>query len=221
LLPSLANSLLIGFSAAMMSLLAAALALYGMTRIPVRRRWLGLTGKKLLLALLLSVRLVPPVVLALPIYVLARQTGLLDTRSLLAGVYAAVNLPVAVWLLLPFFGDRMTDQEEAAFLDGASHMQIFFSILFPMLLRPFLVVGVFLFMLCWNEYLLAAYLSSDHAGTLSPWMVGQLSMKEAQAGGETEELSRMAAAAVFMALPALALAMAVNRLIARSLASVR
>jgi ABC-type glycerol-3-phosphate transport system permease component len=91
----------------------------------------------------------------------------------------------------------------------------------PMMLRPLAVTGLFLFILCWNEYLFAAYLAADHAQTLSPWMVGQLSMKEAQAGGEAEELTHMAAAAVFMALPALALAAAIQRLLGRSLAASR
>jgi ABC-type glycerol-3-phosphate transport system permease component len=171
--------------------------------------------------MMLSVRVVPPVVIALPIYVLAGRIGLLDSRSLLICVYAAINLPVALWLVAPAFGRNATEQEEAALLDGASHAGIFFGILLPMLLRPMAVTGLFLFILCWNEYLFAAYLAFDHAKTLSPWMVGQLSMKEAQAGGEAEELAHLAAASVFMALPALALASAVHRFLGRSLAALR
>ncbi|MFM8746650.1 MAG: carbohydrate ABC transporter permease [Aestuariivirga sp.] len=219
LLLSFVNSIVIGCAASMTSLLVAGLALYGITRIPARRRLGRLPGGRALLMLILSARVVPPVVLALPMYVLAQQSGLLDSRSLLVGVYAAINLPVAVWLLMPVFGQRPTEQEEAALIDGASHGAIFFSVLLPMLLRPMAVTGLFLFALCWNEYLFAAYLSYEHAQTLPPWMAGQLSMKEAQAGGEAEELSHMAAAVILMALPALAPAAAVHRLIASSLAS--
>ncbi len=170
---------------------------------------------------MLAVRVVPPVVIALPVYVIAASIGMLDTRSLMICLYAAINLPVAFWLLIPVFGQRATEQEEAAQLDGESHLGIFFSILLPMIRRPLAVTGLLLFILCWNEYLFAAYLTFDHAETLSPWMVGQLSMKEAQAGGEAEELSHMAAAAVFMAIPAVLLAVAVHRFIARSVAAMQ
>jgi len=216
-----ANSLLIGIVAALVSLLAAGLAIYGMTRFPAPRQWCRLVGHGPLMAMMLSVRVVPPVVLALPIYVIAAATGFLDTRTLLVGVYAAINLPVALWLLAPVFGRSATEQEEAALLDGASHAGIFFSVLLPMLLRPMGVTLLFLFVLCWNEYLFASYLTYDHAATLSPWMGSQLSMKEAQAGGEAEELSHMAAAAVFMAVPALILSVALHRALARSVAAMR
>lgn len=221
LLPSFVNSFVIGGMASLISLIFAGLALYGVTRFPARRRWAGFEGFPSLMALMLSVRVVPPVVLALPIYVLASWTGLLDSRSLLIGVYAAINLPVALWLLAPVLGQRATEQEEAALIDGVSYMGIFFSVLLPMLLRPLLVTGLFLFLLCWNEYLFAAFLTYNHAQTLSPWMAGQLSMKEAQVGGEPEELAHMSAAAVFMALVALTLASTVRRLLARSLAAVQ
>ena len=108
LLPSFVNSLLIGFAAALISLLFAGLAVYGLTRFPGRRRWGGLGDPHALMALMLSVRVVPPVVLALPIYILAGHVGLLDTRSLLVCVYAAINLPVALWLVAPVFGQRAT-----------------------------------------------------------------------------------------------------------------
>ena len=84
-----------------------------------------------------------------------------------------------------------------------------------MLRGPLAVTGLVIFLLCWNEYLFAAYLTFEHAQTLTPWMAGQLSMKEAQAGGDAEELRHMAAASVLMALPALALAVAVQGYIRR------
>lgn len=217
LLPGLANSLLIGLTAASLSLMAAALLLYGLTRPRTARAaqfWP-------VLSVFLSFRLLPPVVLALPLYVLADSFGALDTRSFLIGVYATANLPVALWLLAPVFGRKPTEQEDSALLDGATHFGILGSVLLPMLMRPLIVTGLFLFILCWNEYLFAAYLTSGHAQTLSPWVATQLSMKEAQAGGEGEELAHMAAASVLMAMPALAIAAAVQRVLARSIAAVQ
>jgi multiple sugar transport system permease protein len=207
------NSLAIATMASIICVTAASLALYGLTRCPGRR---GPAGQGLILTIMLAVRAVPPVVIALPIYVLAGLVGLLDSVSLLTGVYAAINLPVAVWLLAPVLGDRPSEQEEAARLDGATHPEVLFGILMPMVRLQVAAAGFLIFLLCWNEYLLAAYLAADHAQTLTPWMVGQLSMKEAQAGGEGEELSRMAAAAIFMAAPAVLLAALVQHRLARS-----
>jgi multiple sugar transport system permease protein len=128
-----------------------------------------------------------------------------------------VNLPVALWLLQPVLGPRATEPEEAAQLDGATHLTILFGILLPMFRGGVMATGVIVFLLCWNEYLFAAYLTSDHALTLPPWMVGQLSMKEAQVGGEVEELAHLSAAAVLMAIPALVFATFAQRVLARSL----
>ena len=65
--------------------------------------------------------------------------------------------------------------------------------------------GLLIFVLCWNEYLFAAYLTSDHALTLPPFLAGQMSMREAQVGSEAEEWARFSAATVVIALPLLAL----------------
>ena len=73
------------------------------------------------------------------------------------------------------------------------------------------------FILCWNEYLFAAFLTTDHASTLTPWMVGQLSIKEAQVGSEAEEWAHLLAASVLMAAPLLLFGAAAMRLISASI----
>ncbi len=196
-------------------LLVTGIAFAGLA-IAIRRRGreVGSFGA---ISFMLASRALPPAVIAVPVYVMFQTAGLLDTHVALITAYAAINLPVAVWLLQPVIGLRATEQEEAAQLEGASHLSILFTILFPMVRRGFAAAGFVVFLLCWNEYLFAATLTFDHALTLPPWMVGQLSMKEAQAGGEAEELAHLSAAAVFMAVPALLLAAFVHRLLARSL----
>ncbi len=122
---------------------------------------------------------------------------------------------------MPVLGEKASEQEEAAQLDGASQIAVFSGILLPMVRAQVAVTGLLIFLLCWNEYLFAAYLASGHAQTLTPWMAGQLSMKEAQAGAEGEEMAHMAAAAIFMAAPALLLAALIQRRLARSLTGAR
>jgi ABC-type glycerol-3-phosphate transport system permease component len=76
--------------------------------------------------------------------------------------------------------------------------------------------GFVIFLLCWNEYLLAAALATDHAMTMPTWMAGQLSMKEAQAGSEAEEWSNLSAATIVMTAPPLLFAGLAQRLLAQA-----
>ena len=87
-------------------------------------------GNGVLIGILAS-RILPPVVIVLPLYVMAQRMGVLDTRSILILTYTAANLPVAVWLLLAVLGRTATDLEEAAQLDGASHFRILFQVVAP------------------------------------------------------------------------------------------
>ena len=172
--------------------------------------WLRNTGAAFsasgAVAVLLATRILPPVILALPLYVFGEALGVRDTLGFLTLVYTAINIPVAVWLMLPILGQTASEQEEAAQIDGASHLLILFTILLPMVRSGVIAVGLIVFLLSWNEYLLAAYLTFDQALTLPPWAVGQLSMKEAQVGGGPEEVAHLAAATIVMILPALGFA---------------
>jgi multiple sugar transport system permease protein len=189
------NSVIIGFVSTLATVLIGGMLVYGLTRFSSK------FNSSSIMAAILSTRLLPPVVLALPLYFMAQKTGTLDTLSVLIFIYVAINLPLVIWMLAPVFGPRATDQEEAAMLDGATHFHIFFFILLPVMKKAVITVGLLVFLQCWNEYIFASYLTSDHALTLPPWMVGQLSMKEAQVGGGAEEVAHLAAATVLMALP--------------------
>jgi multiple sugar transport system permease protein len=150
---------------------------------------------------LLATRLVPPVVIVLPIYLMARYAGLLDTRSALVFVYTATNLPVAVRLLQPVIGPAASDLEEAAELDGASRLRILFDIVIPAAAPGVVAAGALVFLLCWNEYLFAVYLAPDRAMIMPPFEAAQMSVREQQAGSDTEELTHLAAAIVLMTAP--------------------
>ncbi len=199
------NSAAVGLASTVLTVLLAGMAVYGLTRFRIALPWAGLApGNEAILLAILATRVLPPVVVVLPIYLMARYTGTLDTRFVLIFTYTAANLPVAVWLLRPIFGNTATDQEEAAQLDGASHLQIFFTIFVPMVAAGLATAGLIIFILCWNEYLFAAYLTSTQAATLPPWMIGQMSIKEAQVGSDAEEWPQLSAATILMVTPLLA-----------------
>ncbi len=210
LLPRYFNSAFVGLASTLFALFLGGMAVYGLTRFTKAAR----RNHGVLLAIL-ATRILPPVVIILPIYMMAQFAGLLDTRLALIFTYTALNLPVAVWLLQPIFGARATAQEEAAQLDGASQFQIFFTIFLPMVAASIAAVGLLIFILCWNEYLFAAYLAGNHAMTLPPWLVGQMSVKEAQIGSEAEEWAHLSAATILMAAPLLTCTVFVQRFLGR------
>jgi multiple sugar transport system permease protein len=199
LVPRAMNSLFIGVFSTVTTLVIGGMAAYGVTRFQHR------ISSFSILTILLGTRILPPIVMALPLYVMAQFSGLFDSLAFLIFVYAAVNLPITIWMLSSVFGPRASDQEEAANLDGASHFHILLFILLPMVKTAVITVGLLVFIQCWNEYLFAVYLTSDHALTIPPWMVGQVSIKEAQTGGGSEDLAHLAAATVVMAFPVLLL----------------
>jgi multiple sugar transport system permease protein len=211
LLLPLFNSVVISAAATAIVIASTCLLLYAITRLDKTKPWL--------LFVVLASRILPPATLVIALYVMAHKANLVDTRTALVIAYSAINLPVATWLMLPVFGHRATEQEEAALLEGAAHLYILWDILLPAIMRSLAAVALIVFVLCWNEYLFAAILTTDHASTLTPWMVGQLSIKEAQVGGEPEEWAHLSAATVLMVTPLLLFSgVAMRMLSSRSIA---
>ncbi len=205
------NSTIVAFVSTLVTLLMSSAAVYGMSRFGSGEQ----TRRDHWLFAILASRVLPPVAVVLPVWVMARYTGLLDTRFLLILVYAAINLPVAVWLLRPVFGHGPSDQENAARLEGATHVFILWHVVLPMAAIGVFASGVLIFVLCWNEYLFAAYLTTDHAITIPPYLVGQMSIKEAQVGSEAEEWANFSSATVAASVPVLACTVVVQRFMGR------
>ncbi|MEP7174580.1 MAG: carbohydrate ABC transporter permease [Aestuariivirga sp.] len=209
------NSTVVAITSTLLTVLFGGLAVYGLTRFRYVMRLIPALSNEGIMFAILATRILPPVAVVLPIYVMAQYTGALDTHFALIFTYTAANLPVAVWLLLPVFGNMATPQEEAAQLDGASHFRIFLTIFLPMVAASTAAVGLVIFILCWNEYLFAAYLTSDKVSTLPAWIMGQMSIKEAQVGGDGDEWPQLSAAMIFMIAPLLACTAFAQRVLGR------
>ncbi len=209
------NSAVVAITSTLLTVLFGGMAVYGLTRFRYVVRWLPALRNDGILFAMLATRILPPIVVVIPIYMMALYTDSLDTHFALIFTYTAANLPVAVWLLLPVFGNMATSQEEAAQLDGASHFRIFLTIFLPMVAASTAAVGLVIFILCWNEYLFAAFLTSDKVSTLPPWIASQMSIKEAQTGGDGDEWSQLSAAIIFMITPLLACTAFTQRVLAR------
>jgi multiple sugar transport system permease protein len=115
---------------------------------------------------LISQRILPPVAVVIPIYVLFQRLGMLDTLQALIITYVATNLPIVVWLMRDYFSTVPVELEESAAVDGASPYRVFRSIVVPVSVPGLVATFLFVLVFAWNEYLLALFLSSARAQTL-------------------------------------------------------
>jgi multiple sugar transport system permease protein len=115
---------------------------------------------------MISNRIMPPIVAVLPIYVMFQQLRMLDTPAALVATYTAVNLPIVVWLTRDFFAGIPIDLEESAEIDGASKFRVFFTIALPLVRSGLAATFLLILILCWNEYLLALFLTNAKAQTM-------------------------------------------------------
>ena len=122
---------------------------------------------------MISNRIMPPIVAVLPIYVMFQHLQLLDTQFALIATYTGVNLPIVVWLTRDFFAGVPLDLEESAEIDGASKFRVFFTIALPLVRSGLAATFMLVFILAWNEFLLALFLTNARAQTMPVLVAAQ------------------------------------------------
>lgn len=153
------NSIVIGGTSTAITLLFGGLCAYALARTEFRGRRLVANGT-------LLVRMVPPAVLAVPAFAMVITLGIDNERAVLIFFYTALNLPFAIWLLFGFYKQVPVELEEAAIMDGASPLQVFFRVLLPLVRSGYAVAGIFTFRIAWNEFILALLLTGRTTRTL-------------------------------------------------------
>jgi len=154
------NSLITSVVSTVIGLLIAAPAAYSMAFFKGRHT-------KNILMWMLSTKMMPAVGALVPIYVLAQQAGLLDTRTGLIIIFMLSNLPIMVWMLYSHFKDIPHEILEAARMDGANLWQEFYRVTLPLALGSLASTGLLCLVLSWNEAFWSLNLSSAKAGTLA------------------------------------------------------
>jgi len=152
------NSLVVATSTTLLSLLLGTPAAYALARFEFR-------GKADLWFWFISNRMISPIVLALPVYLLAQSLELLDTYAVLVLIYLTFCLPIAVWICTDQFRSIPPELAEAARLEGASQFGIFRRIYLPLGLPGIAVSAIFAFIFSWNELLYALVLTRRAAST--------------------------------------------------------
>lgn len=157
----LVNSVIISFSSTVLSVGLGVLAAYAFSRFRVKATadWQFF---------ILSTRMLPAVVVTIPIFLMYRQLGLYDTHIGMILLYTVFNLSLSVWLLKGFIDEIPREYEEAALVDGYSRWQAFTRIVLPQAITGIAATIVFCLIFAWNEYAFALMLTSENARTAPP-----------------------------------------------------
>lgn len=158
---SLVNSAVVAASATVISMVVGALCAFALARLPI-------AGKPVILGLVLSTSMFPPIAVISPLYLLMRALGLRDTLVAVGLTHAVYALPLAIWILTSFFRQLPAELYLAARIDGCTPLRAFLTVLLP-LARPGLAVAALLvFIYSWNEFMFALTLTASDATRTAP-----------------------------------------------------
>lgn len=157
------NSVIIGFGSTALCMILGTAAAYAFSRFRVPL-------KDDLLFFILSTRMMPPIAVAIPIFLMFRSLGLNDTHLGMILLYTAVNLSLSVWLLKGFIDEIPVEYEEAALIDGYTRFQAFYKVVLPQAATGIASTAIFCLIFAWNEYAFAVLLTSGTAQTAPPFI---------------------------------------------------
>jgi len=167
-------------------------------------------GGKNLVFWILTLRMLPAVVLALPLFLVARRIGMVDNCIFLALVYTAFNLPLVIWIMRSFISDLPREMEEAAIIDGCGLYGTIFRIVIPLVSPGIAATAILCFILTWNELTIALVLTRFQGATLPVQTLSFISAKGIIWG-------KMTAASSIIIVPVLAFSIIVQKHIVRGL----
>ena len=164
LLPSLYNSLYVGLWVAGLNILLSLTAGYAIARIHFR-------GRQQALYAILVTRVIPDVALVVPLFLVMRHLGLIDTRESLILTYLAVTVPFTVFILINYFESIPADLDRAARVDGCSHWQVLYHVFLPLGMPAIVASLMFAFLTSWNEFVLALILTQTIGAQTLPIVI--------------------------------------------------
>ena len=200
---SLVNSLIVALSTTAISLTLGTPAAYAIARFEFK-------GKRDLWFWFISNRMISPIVVALPFFLIARQFRLLDTQLVLILIYLTFNVPIVVWICADQFRNIPKELDEAATLEGYSSFGIFWRIALPLAAPGIAVSAIFSFIFSWNELLYALVLTRTNARTAPVVATSFLSGYELPWG-------QIMATGTLVALPVIIFSIIVSRQLVRGL----
>jgi multiple sugar transport system permease protein len=164
------NSVFIAGTSVLLALVIGTVAAFGFSRYPLK-------GNDIYLFIILTTRMLPAIVVIIPIMLMLRVAGLSGSYLGIILLYTAFNLPFTIWMMKSFFDELSLDVEDAARIDGSSDFWVFFKICLPQVLAGLAATFVFGLILTWNEFLFALLLTSVDTRTVP------VAMSQAVGGG--------------------------------------
>ena len=199
----LLNSLIVCVSGVLIALVPGTLAAYALSRHKTAlTKQIGFS--------ILSTRMLPPIAVVIPLYLLLGRLALLDTYLGLILVYVTGNLPYIVWMLRSFMEDIPIAMDESAMVDGCSKVGLLYRIVLPIAMPGVISTAVFVFILNWSEFLYALIMTGIHTKTLPVGIAAFITDR----GIEWEN---MAAAGTAMILPLAVMFYVIQRYLIRGL----
>jgi len=161
------NSIIVALLNTGVSLVFGSMAAYSLARFRFK-------GSDNIAFWMLSIRMMPPVVSVIPLYIIMRNLRLLDTPWCLIIAYLTINLPFVVWMMKGFFEEIPREIEESALVDGCSTFEVFRIIALPLAAPGLAATGIFTFIFSWNEFLIALILTGTKSVTLPVGLIGYM-----------------------------------------------
>lgn len=159
ILHAITNSLIIGLSATFIAVLFGVFSSYAMSRF--RTRITGFTQ-----ALVLSLRLIPPVTLVIPYFIIFSKLGMLDNYFALILMYMTICLPLVVWMIKSFYDETPIELDEASRIDGCSKIQTLWHVLIPSIAPGIFASAALTYIVMWNEFMFALYICGSKTRTM-------------------------------------------------------
>jgi len=182
------NSVITSFGSTLLALIIAIPAAYSMAFFPGKRT-------KDILLWMLSTKMLPAVGVLMPIYLLSRDYGLLDTRAALVIIFTLMNLPIIVWMLFSYFKDLPKEILEAARMDGATPWDEIVKVVLPLSLGAISSTALLSIVLCWNEAFWSLNLTPSDAAPLTA-MIASYSSPEGLFWAKLSAASTLACAPI-------------------------
>jgi ABC-type glycerol-3-phosphate transport system permease component len=200
---ALGTSVFVASLSTLLCLIIGASVAYPLARVKIR-------GQKHLAFWILSLRIIPPIAVIIPLFLLLRTVGLTGSIWSLVIVYTFMNLPLTIWLLRGFFSDLPQEIEEASFVDGAGRLRTFIGITLPLTVPGLIATGLLCFIFAWNEFLFANILTGAATRTAPVGLTEYVTPVSV-------EWNKIMAAGTLVVLPVWIGALAVQRYLVRGL----
>jgi multiple sugar transport system permease protein len=198
-----ANSMIVSITASVVAVAVASFVAYGIVQQSKARQ-------QSIERFVLTLRIAPAILFVIPIYYLSSRLGWLNSHGLLIAVYAFINIPFAISLLLTFFEEVPKELREAGLMDGASELKVFWYIVFPVVRGGMVATLILCMLFTWNEFFIALVLSGRDTQTLPVTITSFLTYQGVEWGALT-------AAAALIMLPMIVLGMLVQGSVVRGM----